>query len=739
MTSATLEPATVDARRVPVSWRLRPRRVPVIRQLTATECGAACLAMILGYHGRRTRLVECRDRCAGGRDGVSARTIAHAARSFGLNARAFSIEPTDLRHVPLPAIAHWNFSHFVVIERWSAGALDIVDPAAGRRRVLSAEVDSAFTGVVLTFEPTETFDARSSSDPVLWSYLRRHLLSRPLVLAQILAASVLLQLLGLLLPTLTAVFVDYVFPLEMSELLPLLGVGIGVFSVAHLLTVYMRAALIGFIQSHLDMQLMLGFLGHLLSLPVSFFAQRPSGDLLQRLGSNLVVRELLAGQTLSLILDAGLVLTYLVVLLAREPVLGLTAVVIGSAQVGLVLATTSRATGLLQTHLAAQAQSQSYLHEALSGIRTVKASGSESRVLEHWSNLLLREVNAASTRSHLAAIVESGTSTLRLLGPLLLLWIGAQRVLAGELSAGTMLGLQVLAASALAPLASALLNAQRLQMVSAHLERLGDVLGAEPEQTLGPVRDTPRLRGAIELQGVSFAYDAQSPLILRNVSLRVEPGQKVAIVGATGSGKSTLGSLMLGLHAPTEGEVLYDGLRLRELDYRSVRSQFGVVLQEPFLFSESIRRNIAFGDPSLPLERVMQAARLAEVHDEIVSMPMGYETSPGEAGNAISGGQQQRLALARALALSPAILLLDEATSQLDAATEQRVEHHLSQLACTRIVIAHRLSTVRDADLIVVLDRGQIVERGTHASLLAQQGLYAALVARQTDAPSPAD
>jgi ABC-type bacteriocin/lantibiotic exporter with double-glycine peptidase domain len=333
MERSTLEPARFGPRPLlSPSWRnlwlalrtgaarLRPRRVPVIRQLTATECGAACLAMILTFHGRATRLAECRGACGAGRDGVTARRIVEAARSFGLRARAFSIEPTQLGHVPLPAIAHWNFSHFVVVERWSSGAVGIVDPATGRRRVSAADVDAAFTGVVLTFEPSQTLEQRTSAARPMWlQYLLRHLVARPAVVGQILAASLVLQALGLVLPLLTAVFVDYVLPVQDGDLLALLGLGICVFSLTHLLTGYLRAALIAYLQSHLDVELMLGFVGHLLTLPLSFFALRPSGDILQRLSSNMIIRELLTGHTVSLVLDGGLILVYLLVLLAREP------------------------------------------------------------------------------------------------------------------------------------------------------------------------------------------------------------------------------------------------------------------------------------------------------------------------------------------------------------------------------------------------------------------------------------
>jgi ABC-type bacteriocin/lantibiotic exporter with double-glycine peptidase domain len=296
---------------------------------------------------------------------------------------------------------------------------------------------------------------------------------------------------------------------------------------------------------------------------------------------------------------------------------------------------------------------------------------------------------------------------------------------------GTMLALNALGASILGPLASLVLSTRQLQLVRSHMERLADVIEAEPEQEIQRVSQPPRLRGHIRLEQVHFHYDPHSPPILRDINLTVQPGQKVAIVGRTGSGKSTLGSLLLGLYAPSKGEILYDGIPLRTLNYQAVRSQFGVVMQEATIFSGSVRENITLNDPSMSMERVIRAAQIAAIHDDIMQMPMEYETMVSEGGNALSGGQRQRLALARALATNPAILLLDEATSSLDVATEQVVERNIRQLACTQIIIAHRLSTIRSADMILVLDAGQIVEHGTHDALLRHNGHYARLIQSQ--------
>jgi ATP-binding cassette, subfamily B, bacterial len=703
-------------------------------QMSQVECGATCLAMVLSAFGRATRIADLRAQCGAGRDGATAQLIAQAARAHGLRVKAVSLEPAQFRHVPLPAIVHWEFNHFVVVERWSRKWVEIVDPAMGRRRLTAAEFDDAFTGVVLAMEPGAHFEPRKATGRRPWrNYLAAILSTRGArgLLLQVLGASLLLQVFGLAPSVVTAVLIDHVLPFGLTSLLPLLGVGIGVLVLTQLATTYLRSALLIYLQRRLDARMMLGFFEHLLALPFQFFAQRSSGDLLMRLGSNTLIRELLTGQTIGTFLDGTLVVTYLAILLTRDASFGLLVLGLGVIHAALVLAPTRRVHRLTQRHLIAQAASQSYLFEALSGIATLKASGAEDRALDRWSDLFATEMNIALERSQLSALVDAAMAALRVLSPLLLLWVGAQRVLDGTLSLGAMLALSALAGTIFASLMSLLGNVQLLQVVGANLERLDDVLEAEPEQDQSAVAPAPRLSGRIELRDVSFRYDPTGPWVLRNISLTIEPGQKVALVGSTGSGKSTLGMLLLGLYPPPEGEVLFDGVPLRRLNYRTLRSQFGVVLQDPFLFSDSIRHNIAFSDPGLALEGVEAAARRAGIHDDIARMPMSYETLVGQGGAGLSGGQVQRIAIARALAHDPAVLLLDEATSHLDTATERVVDKNLSELSCTRIVIAHRLSTVRNADLILVMDKGQLVERGTHQELLSRGGRYTALVTGQ--------
>jgi ATP-binding cassette, subfamily B, bacterial len=710
------------------------RRIPLITQMTDLECGAACLAMILNFHGRKTRISECREYLGIG--AVRADVIAKEARRFGLRVRAYSVPLSDFKYIPLPAIVHWNFNHFVVVERWSSKRVAIVDPASGRRRLTPAEFDEGFTGVVLTFEPGVQFQKRGATGKSMGRQIVAGLLRTPRtprILLQILGASVVLQVLGLTLPLFTKVIVDQVLPRQMTDIMPILALGMIILVLTQLAGTYLRSALLMRLKASLDPQMMLNFFEHVFTLPYQFFQTRPSGDLLMRLTSNSTIRETLTIQTSSVILDGLLVIGYLGILLAIQPVFGLIALVLGIAQIFLLLITTPKMKELIGRDLAAQADTESYTVETLSGIATLKASGSEDRALDRWSNLYFKELGISLRRDHLAVLLEATQTMLRTLSPLMLLWVGAMFVLNGQMSLGTMLAINVLATSFLTPLASLVRSGQTFPLVAAYLERIADVLEAEPEQDLGLVQNAPRLRGKIELKNINFRYSENSPLILQDISIAIEPGQKVALVGPTGSGKSTLAKICMGLYPPSNGKVFYDGLALQRLRYPSLRSQFGVVMQDPFLFSGSIRENIAFNDPSLSLEAIVRAAKLAAIDDEIIQMPMGYEAMVGEGGARLSGGQLQRIALARALAHNPVILILDEATSHLDAVTERLVEHNLSQLPCTRIVIAHRLSTIRNADMICVLKEGQIVECGTHADLLDLKGFYTELVHSQLE------
>ncbi len=709
------------------------RRVPQLNQVSMVECGAACLAMILNYYGRRTSISEVRERCSVGRDGLSALAIVKAARDYGLRVRAVSLQKNDFRFVTLPAIIHWEFNHFLVVEHWSTKRVDVVDPAVGRRRLTAQEFDEGFTGVVLMFEPGVHFDRHNSSPRTsLWTYLRS-MLEAPGVLAQLVGASLVLQVLGLVIPFLTQIIVDHVIPSGMNNLLVLVGIGMLLLVITQMVTSLLRSFLLIYLQARIDKQMMLHFFEHLLTLPYRFFQQRLSGDLLARVSSNTAIRDILTDQLISTILDGSFVTIYLVILMAQSTLFGGIAVAVGVIQLVLLLTSVKPLRGLAMRDLIAQGRSQAYMNEALNGIATLKAAGAEQRAFTHWSNLFFTQLNISIRRNYLGSLVNIAMSTLNTLSSLLLLWLGTAQVLHGSMTLGTMLELTTLTGSILTPLGSLVSSTLGLQMVRAHFERIADVVAANSEQDIHTVQQPPRLSGQIELRNVSFQYDQNSPQILSDINISIEPGQKVALVGQTGSGKSTLGKLLLGLITPTAGEIFYDDLPLEKLSYQEVRRQFGVVMQESFVFSDSVRKNIAFNEPTLDMEQIVRAAKAAAIHEDIIRMPMKYETLVAEGGSALSGGQRQRVALARALAHSPAVLLLDEATSNLDVVTEQQVEQNLNTLACTRIVIAHRLSTIRNADVILVLEKGRIVETGSHNELLHRNGYYAKLIQCQVN------
>jgi ATP-binding cassette, subfamily B, bacterial len=710
------------------------RRVPVILQLNSVECGAACLAMLLGYFGRRTRLEECRAICDPGRDGVTAQTIMEAASGFGLSTKALSLQAKDFSQVILPCIVHWNRNHFVVLEHWAHDNVEIVDPGYGRRRLTSAEFESAFSGVALLFELAADFRARSVPVPNLALNCVKQILRTPGtigILSRIFAASLLIQVFGFALPLFTKVLVDRVLPLKTPEVLNMLGAGAFVVAFMSAAIGYFRAALLIRLEARLDSHLMLGFFEHLLSLPYRFFQQRSSGDLLMRLSSNAAIRDALTSYTISAVLDGTFVLVFLVALAYFSPLFALTVLVIALIEVTILVTTRQRLHALMESDLVAQSGSQACLIESLTGITTLKASGVEESTLARWSGLLEKQLAASAQRNRLTARIEAALTAMRVFSPLFLLWLGGIQVIGGSMSLGTMLAVSALAAAFLQPVSSLVLGAQRLQLAVAHLARIADVMQAEPEQARRKVAPAPQLTGKIELRHVSFRYDTYGSKVLDNISLTVYPGQKVAIVGRTGSGKSTLAKLLLGLYRPTEGEILYDGVPLHAMNLQAVRSQWGTVLQDSFLFNSSLRDNIAFHNPGLPLRELRAAAKIAEIDPDIVQMPMGYETRVDEGGRGLSGGQRQRLAIARAIAHKPSLLLLDEATSHLDVTTEARVDRNLDGLSCTRVVIAHRVSAVRNADLILVLDGGTIAEQGSHHELLARRGHYAALISSQ--------
>jgi ABC-type bacteriocin/lantibiotic exporter with double-glycine peptidase domain len=708
----------------------RRGRVPFVQQLTETECGVACLAMVLGHLGRPTTRDEIRHVLGVGRDGTSAAALLKTARHFGLRARGVRVDLDALAFLRPGSILHWGFDHFVVLERVRRRSIDVLDPAVGPMSVSLEDVGRSFTGVALVFERSETF--ASKAGPAGRNAWFRALVARAGEWPRILTLSVLLQGVAFAVPIFTGVVVDRVVPRADGHLLSIAAVGLAGVVGVQFVAALIRAHLLVAVRTALDAEITLGLLERLTELPYAFFQQRSTGDVLMRMNANTMIREILTSGVLTGLLDGVMMLLSLSLLFAMSPKMGLAALALSGVQVTVVLMGRARQRERTAAQLMRQARCQGYQVEMLAGMETLKALGCEKHAAERYTDLFVDALNAQLAVARRTAMLDALGSTLRLGAPLALLAIGAFEVLSGHDTLGSMLAECSFAAGVFGPLANMTTLAGQLEMLGSYVDRIEDVHLAEPEQDRASARAAASLAGGVRLDGVSFRYAAQDPFVVRDVTVEAKPGELLAVVGASGSGKSTLAGLLVGLHRPTHGRILYDGVDARDLELRSLRRQLGIVSQRTHLFSGSIRSNIALGDPAMALDDVVAAARAACIHDDIAAMPLGYETPLLDGGSSLSGGQRQRIALARALARRPAVLLLDEATSALDAITERRVQANLASLSCTRVVIAHRLSTIADADRIVVMDGGRLVEQGSHAELVARDGgHYRALVANQ--------
>jgi ABC-type bacteriocin/lantibiotic exporter with double-glycine peptidase domain len=552
-------------------------------------------------------------------------------------------------------------------------------------------------------------------------------------LPKIIAISTLIQGLGLALPLLTGKLVDRVLPRGDAQLLTVLLVGAVLLITFDALGKLVRGYVLLHMRTLVDSRLTLGFVEHLVSLPYAYFQRKSAGDLMMRLNANAVVRRELTTGVLCTLLDGMYLIVAIGFLLFSNVPFALSTAAVALVLIVQFVVQRKRHLGLSNAVLDAVTKARSQEVEMLTSMETLKASGTEERTVVRWSNSFVNSLNATLEQEQLAISSQAIRGLVQTVAPLLILVVGATQVMDKQLSLGAMIGLNGIAIGIVRSMSELLRAGFSFQAVRTHLFRVTEVLREEREQDRMTVRLAPRLAGAVELERVSFRYPDTDKFVVSDATVTINPGQFCAIVGRSGSGKSTLAKLILGLYRPASGRILLDGLDVKELDLRSVRQQLGIVSQQFGLFGTGIRDNIALGDPSLSLADVEAAARLACIHDEIQAMPLGYSTPLIDGGAAISGGQKQRLALARALVRNPAILLLDEATSALDAITERCIQDSLDTLKCTRIVIAHRLSTVRRADMILVVDDGRIVELGKHEELMQKSGLYAELVASQLE------
>jgi ABC-type bacteriocin/lantibiotic exporter with double-glycine peptidase domain len=688
----------------------------------------------MGYLGKEVKLAEVREAMGIGRDGVSAKSILDTAERYGLAGRGIKVDMSQIGLLKTGTILHWEFNHFVVFDRIVKQGVRIVDPATGPRDVPLAQFAKAFTGVAIELTVTPRFTKAKAERGRLKRYVDE-LMSEKGLFTRVIVISLALRLIALALPLMTGMIIDRVVPRSDYSLLYVCLGTIGGMVAFNLIAEVVRAHLLLHLRIALDTRMTLGFLDHMVSLPFAFFQRRSTGDLMMRVDSNGTVREIVTSKSLSAVIDGLFVLLYAVVIFYVSPLLGVITIVMAGAEALVFLCARPTFTRLLAADLDKQAKAHSYMVQLLGGIETLKCAGAERLGLEKWSNLYTDELNIKMRRARANAYVDGLRGAVAALGPMLILTIGATSVMDGKMSLGMMLAMNSLATSLFGPLSALVGSALELQLVKGHMDRIDDVLQTAVEQDRDNVQLPPHLRGHVKVTNLSFKYGEQAPLVVQDVSLDIPPGTAVALVGPSGSGKSTLLNLLSGLYKPVVGSIAYDGRSLHEMDLRAVRQQIGVVPQHPFIFGGTMRENISLGAPGTPLDRIVSAAKLACLHDDIAEMPMTYDTVVSDGGGSLSGGQRQRIAIARSILRNPTLMLLDEATSALDNSTEARVIANLEHLRCTRITVAHRLSTIRNADLILVMDKGRVVEQGTYDELAARSGLFSKLLAASQSTP----
>jgi ATP-binding cassette subfamily C protein len=714
--------------------------------MEAVECGAAALGIILGYYGRIVPLAELRQACGVSRDGSSAANVLTAAKMYGLNAKGFKKGLPSLMELQPPYIIFWQFDHFLVVEGFDKEQAYVSDPAVGRRKIALEEFNQGYTGIVLLMEPGVNFQKGGKKKSVIEA-LQNRLRSSAAALAYCVAAGFLLVIPNLAVPVFSQVFVDNVLIKHRLDWVPYLLVGM-------LLTVSLQGLLTALqlqylrkLKIKLSVAMSSQFVWHLLKLPVSYYAQRYSGEISSRIRINDRVASVLTGQLTTTMISVVLVVFYAAIMLRYNALLTLVVVVFAIANVLALQWVSKRRVDANITVAQNYGKVNGVAIAGLQSIETLKASGLESDFFSRWAGYYTKATNAQQALNLVNQKLSLLPSLITSLSTVFLLSIGGWQVIQGKMTIGMLLAFQLLTVSFLGPVNNLVRFGSTLQDLEGNLLRLDDVLDnvtdpalkaeqdrveqaqAQPEKSeWSLMRSSYRLQGYIEMKGVTYGYSRVTPPLIQDFSLSIKPGQRVALVGGSGSGKSTLAKIVAGLYEPWEGEVNFDGMSRPQIPRSVLTNSISVVDQDILLFADSIRANLTLWDSTISDQTLEKACLDAAINDVILSIPGGYDAPLIEGAANLSGGQRQRLEIARALVNDPTILIMDEATSALDAETEKIIDRNLRRRGCTCLIVAHRLSTIRDCDEIIVLERGKVVQRGTHESLWQEKGHYSKLI-----------
>lgn len=711
-------------------------KVPVIMQMEALECGAASLAMILAYYDKWIPLEQVRSDCGVSRDGSNAANVLRAARSYGLVAKGYRYEPEELKkYGKFPCIIHWNFNHFVVLDGFKKDKAVLNDPAKGNYTVSMKTFDESFTGICLIFEPGENFEPSGKPKSMLAFSIER-MKGSGVAVAFVILTSIISNLIGIINPAFSRIFLDRLLTGQNPEWFMPFIIALAIVGIIQVIVTWISAVYSLKINGKMDAVGNTTFMWKILRMPMEFFSQRMAGDILQRQSSNSNIAKAVVSIFAPLLLNTVMMIFYLVVMIRYSLLLTLIGVFSIALNFFVARIISKKRINITRVQMRDAGKLAGTTIAGIEMIETIKASGAEDGFFEKWAgyqaSVNTSQVKYAKLNQYLGIIptfVSSMTNTV-------ILMLGVFLVIQGKFSIGMVMAFQGFLGSFQAPATSLIQAGQSIQEMRTEMERIEDVMKYPTDveykdDDKDDEVEYTKLKGNIELNNITFGYSKLGQPLIKDFNLNIKPGQRIALVGGSGSGKSTIAKLIAGLYKPWSGEIKFDGKLMSEIDHEVFTGSLAVVDQDIILFEDTIANNIKMWDKSIEDFEMIMAARDAQIHEDIMQRENGYDYKILEGGKDFSGGQRQRLEIARVLAQDPTIIILDEATSALDAKTEYDVVKAIKDRGITCIVVAHRLSTIRDCDEIIVLNYGEVVERGTHQELMKKDGLYTKLISSE--------